>query len=194
MKKLLIICLALIVFLTSCDLSYFKDWGKTPDTEVGGEESNEEEKEEEKEPELPHSDMVALSDLINRDDIANISCIVTSFWDSTMGEHYRLSDVDEFLDLFLDANADLQCITDVPEVYDLFDEQYEVFRKSQISNDELIYFDFLDRNGEVIVGGTICANGLIALNHYSTNELYISVAPSNTSTADLISFLRESNQ
>ncbi len=42
MKKLLIICLALIVFLTSCDLSYFKDWGKTPDTEVGGEEDKEE--------------------------------------------------------------------------------------------------------------------------------------------------------
>ena len=43
MKKLLIICLALIVFLTSCDLSYFKNWGKTPDTEVGGEEGKEEE-------------------------------------------------------------------------------------------------------------------------------------------------------
>ncbi len=189
MKKLLIICLALIVFLTSCDLSYFKDWGKTPDTEIDSEEG----KEEEKDPELPHSEMVALSDLINRDGIDMIVCDITQYYISGI-ERYRLSDVDEFLNLFLDANADLQCITDVPEVYDLFDEQYEVFRKSKISNDELIYFDFLDHNRKVIVGGTICANGLIALNYYSTNELYMSVAPSNTSTADLISFLRENNQ
>ena len=188
MKKLLIICLALIVFLTSCDLSYFKDWGKTPDTEVDGEESNKEEKEEEKEPELPHSEMVALSDLINRDDVVKIVCDITYFWDDTIGEHYRLTEVDEFLYLFLDANADLQFITDIPEVYDLYDEQYEIVKESKFEIEDCILFYFSDCNKKVIAHGTIYANGLIDL--IFENEVYVSVAPSNTDTADLIKFLR----
>ena len=193
MKKLLIICLALIIFLTSCDLSYFKDWEKTPDTEVGGEESNEEEKEEEKEPELPHSEMVALSDLINRDDVDMIVCDVTQYFITGI-ERYRLSDVDEFLDLFLDANADLQCITDVPEVYDLFDEQIKILRESERSNDEFIYFDFFDCNNEMLITGTIYPNGMIGMYIKNVKNSYVSIAPLNTNTADFINFLRESNQ
>ena len=194
MKKLLIICLALIIFLTSCDLSYFKDWGKTPDTEVGGEESNEEEKEEEKEPELPHSEMVALSDLVNRDDVVKIVCDITYFWDDTIGEHYRLTEVDEFLDLFLDANADLKFITDIPDVYDLYDQQYEIVKESKYEIEDYIIFYFFDCNGKVIACGDIYVNGLIYLYAAPATEFCVSVAPSNTSTADLISFLRESNQ
>ena len=194
MKKLLIICLALIVFLTSCDLSYFKDWEKTPDTEVGGEESNEEEKEEEKEPELPHSEMVALSNLINRNGIESISCTVTSYWDSTMGERYRLSDVDEFLDLFLDANADLKFITDIPDVYDLYDQQYEIVKESEYEIEDYIIFYFFDCNGKVIACGDIYVNGLIYLYAAPATEFCVSVAPSNTDTADLMKLLRESNQ
>ena len=193
MKKLLIICLALIVFLTSCDLSYFKDWGKTPDTEVGGEESKEEEKEEEKEPELPHSEMVALSDLINRDDVDIIVCDVTQYFITGI-ERYRLSDVDEFLDLFLDANADLQCITDVPDVYDLFDEQIKILRESERSNDEFIYFDFFDCNNEMLITGTIYPNGMIGMYIKNVKNSYVSIAPLNTNTADFINFLRECNQ
>lgn len=196
MKKLLILCLMLSLLLTSCDLSFITKWGKTPETEIGDEEGKEEveeeKKEEEKEPELPHSEMVALSELINRDDVVKIVCDITYFWDSSTGEHYRLTDVDEFLDLFLDANADLQFITDIPEVYDLYDQQYELVKKAKYEIEDCILFYFSDCNKEVVACGNIYANGLIYL--ISANDVYVSVSPMNTDTADLIDFLRESNQ
>ncbi len=138
--------------------------------------------------------MVALSDLINRDDVVEISCAITYFWDDTIGENYRLTDVDEFLDLFLDANADLQFITDIPDVYDLYDQQYEIVKESEYEIEDYIIFYFFDCNGKVIACGDIYANGLIYLYVAPATEFCVSVAPSNTDTADLMKLLRGSNQ
>lgn len=192
MKKLFILCLMLSLILTSCDLRDLIELEKTPETEANGD--NAQNDEQENQPKLPCSDLVLLSNLIKRGDVAKIECVVTSFWDSTTGKHYYLSDVDEFLNLFLDANADLQFITDIPDVYDLFDEQIAILRESELSDDELIYFDLLDCNDMVLATGTIYPNGMIGMYISNMKNSYVSVSPLNTDIEDFINLFKENQQ
>ena len=191
MKKLLIICLALIVFLTSCDLSYFKDWGKTPDTEVGGEESNEEEKEEEKEPELPHSEMVALSDLINRDDVVYVEFQITFFMEGSILSRHTTDNVDGFLELFLNKNSDLQFVCDIEDVYDLYDEKMKVSFDLVKKNEYYVNYYLLDSDGHAIAGGVIYPDSTIGIIVYKPAHLphYISSEASNTDVNTFIDYL-----
>jgi hypothetical protein len=185
MKKLLIICLALIVFLTSCDLSYFKDWGKTPDTEVGGEQSNEEEKK------LPQSEASTLSELINVEDVAYVEYSVTYQLDCSIPRPYCTDNVDSFFDILSDGSADMKFVTDIEGVHDLFDENFKNSWDVLATGEYYVIYYLLDNNNKAIASGTIYPDKQIGVTVHQTKVFYFSASPSNVNLDLFIESINE---
>ena len=181
MKKLFIICLALMVFLTSCDLNFLIESDITPDAE-----GKEEKLPEGGEETLPKSEAVTLSEIINIDDIAYVEYVVTYWLDSAIPRPHLTDNVDSFLDILSDGNSDLHFITDIEEVYDLFDENFKNSWDVHRNGEYYVIYYLLDSNNKGIATGTIYPDKQIGLTVFETEVFYFSESPSNV---DLDSFI-----
>ena len=184
MKKLFIVCLSLILLLTSCDIDYINDWINPQDTEEIEEKKKNEEAEE---PELPRSEAYTLSELVNVDDIAYVQFTVDYYLSSSIPRPYITDNVDSFLSLLQnDESSDLQFIADIEDVYDLCNKLlYESFDFSRNGDCYVIYY-LLDCEKHTIAHGTIYCNNYINVFVSETDTLYCSESPANIDLESLI--------
>ena len=184
MKKLFIVCLSLILLLTSCDIDYINDWINPQDTEEIEEKKKNEEAEE---PELPRSEAYTLSELVNVDDIAYVEFTVDYYLSSSIPRPYITDNVDSFLSLLQnDESSDLQFIADIEDVYDLCNKLlYESFDFSRNGDCYVIYY-LLDCEKHTIAHGTIYCNNYINVFVSETDTLYCSESPANIDLESLI--------
>ena len=131
-KKLFIICLALIISLTSCDLSFLGEKDKTP------------------EPELPMSETVTLAELINKEDVAYIKHRSRIFLCSNF-LYATAYNVDDLFDLLIVPNLEKEFITDLADVHDQYDENYgNAFSYVKNSRYEYVEWYFYSESGKNI--------------------------------------------
>ena len=181
MKKLFIICLALIISLTSCDLSLLGGKDKTP------------------EPELPMSETVTLAELINKEDVAYIKHKKTFHNDANNLTYITSHNVDELFAKVIEPNTDLEFIYDL-EGDDLFDQKWReawdtIYPKNGKLGDKYIFWELFNSNGAWIGFLRIFSNSLVIYEHldYSSHkaEYYVSVNYANLDFDQLLEDLYE---
>ena len=185
MKKLFIICLSFMLMLTSCDLDYITDWIKAPDTEDIDETENQEN------PKLPRSEAYTLSELVNKDDILYIEFQITFYLDSTQFANRHITyNIDGFFDLFFNKNSDLQFISNIDGVYDLYDEIKSASIDLLYDGEHYVNYTLFDTNGNFLADGTIYPDSMIEIYVFNSSPTYfISTEPSSTDVNTFIDYL-----
>ena len=193
MKKILIICLAVIVFLTGCDISTLWE-GKTPDTETPNTETPETEtpkteadKVREEYPDLPMSETVTLGQLIKKEDVVYINHTINNFHSPTFLQAISY-DIDKLFSILVDPNSDKIFITDTVGVKDIYDVKWDEARANQFSADDYVSWSFYGENGEIGVL-TVYTSGFmkyyIPSKKPTTKDLYFCLGYSNVSVSEL---------
>ena len=111
MGKILILCLAVVILLTGCDMSAL--WGnktpdtETPDTETPGTETpkTEADKVREEYPDLPMSETITLGELIKKEDVVYINHTINNFHSPTFLQAISY-DIDKLFSILVDPNSD----------------------------------------------------------------------------------------
>ena len=190
MKKILIICLAVIVFLTGCDISTLWE-GKTPDTETPNTETPETEtpktdieKFMEENPDLPMSETVTLGDRLHKEDVAYIQYGMTWFGLFGAAPLDTTYDVDGFFEYVIEKNLDKVMVTDIEgyDAYDkIMDDSWELIRKGEI----YVYIVYCDSEGKTVGTMSIYPDNTIV---YYGHDIYIDYVSVGKSEVDVNTF------
>lgn len=189
MKRIIVLCLMTVLIFTSCDINLHK-WGDELDQD---------------ENKLPKSEALAISELINVEDVVYVEYRVTYHLSSSFPWPYCTDNVDSFFDLLDGQNADIKFITDIEDTDDLFDEQFEkAWNSLRMDEDgnlrlaDFVYYNLMDENGRWIATGTIYPNGAVGITVFDLNdpdansEFYVTEAPLCIDLDALVQYINES--
>ena len=194
MKRLFVLCLVLVLSLTSCEIN-LPECGNNPDDD---------------ENKLPRSEAFAISQLINVEDVAYVEYRVDYWLSSSIPTPYLTDDVDSFFNLLDNENADAKFITDIEDTDDLFDEQFkaawESLRMDEDGNLRLadyVQYTLMNENKKTIALGNIYPNGTVGITVLNLDsldpldpesEFYVTEVPLGINLAALVQYVNESRE
>ena len=183
MRKILIIFLAVIVFLTGCDISTLWE-NKTPDTETPVIDTPETEtpktdieKFMEENPDLPMSETVTLGDRLHKEDVAYIQYGMTWFGLFGAAPLDTTYDVDGFFEYVIEKNLDKVMVTNIEgdDAYDkIMDDSWELIRKGEI----YVFIIFCNSKGYTVGTMSIYPDNAFVYCGHDTYIDYVSVGKS----------------